>query len=343
MIGKKCSIILLTLLSTTVVFIIYQCEQWSLIFVSFKFTNQSVEELPSRSDLNDCILSFFVYYKLESLLEKKNQTLPIYLSFHSQQKRYDDLGKECTSLFYRGQEELMMKSEEKSCFYPFPISPQERQDIQKALYVIKSGFDKNNLELVLTGGSFIGSWRYHQIIPYDDDIDFYIRSEEKPMIRVLLENLSHNKTNRFVFKDTENQNQHWKLGILCSGNSKSTCKIELDFFFLWEEGSELRFLEWPMSFEKSDYLPLRQRPFENLLFKVPKSFERFMMRQYEVNATQCYFKNHASTNGCRGRSVNCDLLKYRYPYKLTGYYRNLFIELIVYKMNVQSLFIDSIN
>lgn len=314
-----------------------------MILLSFKFLNQSVEELPMRSDLNDCILSFFVYYQLEGYLEKKNRTLPTYLSFHSRPLRYDELSKECAALFYKGQEELTMKPVENSCFYPFSISPQERADVQKALNIIKSSFERNNLELVLTGGSFIGSWRYHQIIPYDDDIDFYIRSDEKPMIRILLENLSRNETNRVVFQDTETENQHWKFGILCSGKTKSTCKMDVDFFFLWEEGLELKFLEWPMSFLKSEYFPLKQRPFENILFKVPNNFRLFMKRQYQANSSQCDFKNHAEINTCNRKSINCDLLKYRYPYKLVGYYRNMFIELIVFKMNVHSMFIDSLN
>ena len=341
MIGKRSSIIVLFLLIITTGFIIYQCKQLSFHLFSLKFTDHYGEDAPISVDLNNCILSFLFYHKLQHYLENSNYSYPIYLSFNSQPLPYDLLGKECASIFYKGQEQLLMKRYEDSCFYPFHISPTERQKIQTALEIIKTSFEKNNLELVLTGGSYIGSWRYHQIIPYDDDIDFYIRTEEKMVSRILLESLSKNRTNRFVFKDTENENQHWKLGILCDGIYKETCKVEIDFFFMWEDGESLRFLEWPNTFLKSNYYPLRQRPFENILFKAPSNFDTYMERQYKSNATQCYFKNHAVKNVCETKLINCDLLKYRYPYKIQGKYNNLKIELIIYKMNVQSLFIDT--
>lgn len=74
----------------------------------------------------------------------------------------------------------------------YELSDKERKILQSALLDmykdIKDACDKNNIQVMLSGGSCIGAVRHHGFIPWDDDIDLMMAREDYDKFIVVLQN-----------------------------------------------------------------------------------------------------------------------------------------------------------
>lgn len=178
------------------------------------------------------------------------------------------------------------------------LSAVDRKRLLRILKKLRDAFQDANVELILDGGTLLGSLRHHGRIPYDDDFDFRIRHDQKEKARKILKALPDTK-----FRDTEATIGHWKLDIICD----TSCNLQIDFFFWWEGQYSLKCLEYPFNFLQSTVYPLSKRPFEGILFDSPKDPLRCIRATYDLpNIMTCRLFDHTPTRRsiCAGR-IDC--------------------------------------
>ncbi|CAI9719314.1 Hypothetical predicted protein [Octopus vulgaris] len=160
------------------------------------------------------------------------------------------------------------------------ITLQERRLLLNTLQEFMKSMDAANLSYFLYGGSLLGSYRHHGIIPWDDDIDLMMNSSEKELIKKAL-----SKSLPLYDLDIP-ESGHWKFYYTKMNNL-------LDYHHRWPFLDMFFFLEnkthiWDeelnsaktFTFLKKKLYPLRKRPFNHLMVNAPCNIE-FCMNGYD--------------------------------------------------------------
>lgn len=153
-------------------------------------------------------------------------------------------------------------------YYPH-ITPYERHLLLNTLQSFTQAMDAYNLTYFLYGGSLLGSYRHHGIIPWDDDVDIMMNSSQKELIKKALGKKSPDYELdippagqwKFYYTHMHNllhMNHRWPY---------------IDMFF-FEENSTHIWDEVPeygktFTFRKNKVFPLRNRPFNHLMVRAP--------------------------------------------------------------------------
>ena len=58
--------------------------------------------------------------------------------------------------------------------------------LSETFHVFHEALSKTNITYFIMGGSLIGSYRHHNIIPWDDDIDVIVNSTQRMMLHEIL-------------------------------------------------------------------------------------------------------------------------------------------------------------
>ncbi|ELT92091.1 hypothetical protein CAPTEDRAFT_216121 [Capitella teleta] len=140
------------------------------------------------------------------------------------------------------------------------MSRDEYQVIEDLLSVFHSAMTKNNLTYFIASGTLLGSYRHHGIIPWDDDVDVYILSDQKMRAMQALSSLGPQHA-------LDAKTKRWKLFSVFSqpiqGHSWKFPFVDislLDDHSDWLADSDPAFVP-RFSFHKDWIFPLRLRPF----------------------------------------------------------------------------------
>lgn len=234
---------------------------------------------------------------------------------------------------------------ELACFLKNHYNSKAKTLIRSNLLRLVQAFERNKIDLILDSGSLLGSWRHHGIIPYDDDVDFHIRWEDKPRVRSLLIDLCA-RHGDCAFRDTEETIQHWKLDIGCQrqGTGVTACFMQIDFFFFWIVGGQVKIFEPPYSYPISVFFPLIERPFEGVLVKSVRDFARYYQLTYKSsNLTECrsYKLDKMQTSRCNTLKINCSVLEPFHPFVRTFTdHAEGRLEVQIYKREIVEVFYD---
>ena len=65
------------------------------------------------------------------------------------------------------------------------MSGEEMDKLRELTQVFVQMVTSHNLTYFMYGGTLIGSWRHHGIIPWDDDVDLILNAREKTRLKVM--------------------------------------------------------------------------------------------------------------------------------------------------------------
>ena len=174
--------------------------------------------------------------------------------------------------------------------------------------------DAANITYFMYWGTLIGSCRHHGRIPWDDDVDIIVPSEQKTKLEAMLKTLAPDflyakslYTRWKVFaRDSKPLNAvSWKYPFL-----DVSFYVENDLL-LWDEDPGYR---RQFTYRKSDVFPLYRRPFGRLMLPAPRNM-RAILRQFELEqcVSSCY-SHSEEAHIARRKSIPCSELWDRLPF-----------------------------
>ena len=152
-----------------------------------------------------------------------------------------------------------------------------------------------NLTFFMYGGTLIGSYRHHNLVPWDDDVDIFMWSVDKSVIRKVLSTLRPD----YVLDD---RSSRWKF---YSKKSSSIPEVSWKWLFvdicLYKENSWKIWdadpgFSWKFFYNKSMVFPLVDRPFGKLRLPAPIDMKRFLTSTYNINSCKSSAYNHRVEN-----------------------------------------------
>ncbi|XP_067928975.1 uncharacterized protein [Watersipora subatra] len=201
----------------------------------------------------------------------------------------------------------------KKAFKP-QFSEDDKDQIIQAVKVLTDALSASGIEYFLYGGSLIGSWRHHDIIPWDDDVDIIVNISDWQKLESLFipgYTMNIHTLNRYKFYNnnaTDISSRFWKWPFI-------------DICFFGDNGTHLYDMDPTFSktfvYKKSDVFPLILRPFANLNLKAPKNSELIISQNYDINLCQSRSYDHKKEKDISLKeitTVNCRQLYRIYPF-----------------------------
>ena len=210
-------------------------------------------------------------------------------------------------------------------------------------------FRQNNVTYILCHGSLLGSYFFHDIIPWDDDIDIAIAFKDINKVRKLLRQRDvasvyearsfEDRVNSFgeEYLDLDvDLEQPGKCSFTAALNNESCIYkfhfyrkdslktfrrpdvrypyIDIDFFT--ENSTHITLFDSRKGrdFPLGDFYPLQQRPMFNLWQPAPKNSRKFLRQFFPTFSCSTKWYSHLTQTVAIGHSVDCDDVRGCYPY-----------------------------
>ena len=173
-----------------------------------------------------------------------------------------------------------------------------------------------NLTFFMYGGTLIGSYRHHNLVPWDDDVDIFMRSADKTVIRKILSTIRPD----YVLDD---RSTRWKFysknssaipGVSWKWPFVDICFYKENSWKIWDEDPGF---SRTFSYRKSIVFPLHDRPFGKLRLPAPIDPKRFLTATYSINRCKSNAYNHkveAFVPKKKQMLVPCRILEFMYPF-----------------------------
>lgn len=188
--------------------------------------------------------------------------------------------------------------------------------LNETLLIFIQAAESANLTYFLYGGSLLGSYRHHGIIPWDDDVDVMMNSSQKSLIE---QTLREYKPRFGVYTHPKTQ---WKFYYANTNTllDKPFRWPYVDIFFFQEDKEyiwdELPSFKSSYTLKKSKVFPLRRRPFNGLLLQTPCNPE-VSLEIYDVESCAASTYSHYVEQWLpiyKWAKVSCSQLTDRFPF-----------------------------
>ena len=164
------------------------------------------------------------------------------------------------------------------------------------------------IEYMMYGGTLLGSWRHHGIVPWDDDADFLVSLSHKDKLKKALVSLQQ------IDLRTSNHSQ-WKM------LRRGTLWPFIDIFFyemnrthIWDSHPEYKD---GFVYKQKDIFPLKLRPFGTHKLPAPRNTAKVLGKNYEINIC-VNTRSHSNIDQVRKRGlkrvIRCEILEPWIPF-----------------------------
>ena len=182
------------------------------------------------------------------------------------------------------------------------------------LEAFTSTMDKHNLTYFIAGGTLLGSYRHHGLIPWDDDLDVMADFNQQKEVREALTTI----------KDEYVISEHSKglLKLHSRNHSRFISKSYawkwpfIDIFWFKKNATHV-YIPWgDRNYNVTDVFPLTERPFAGLKLKSPCNTALYLNNYYK-DWTDCvrpgWNHRYESHTGLEWKQVKCKDLESYYP------------------------------
>lgn len=177
-----------------------------------------------------------------------------------------------------------------SFFLPI-ISQMEYRILIGSFYTMAEALVEANVTFFLYGGSQLGAFRHHGLVPWDDDVDVMFNVSDKGKIKQILSNIPYYT----LFAPEDRQWKFFETSLANVLHSKYTWPF-IDIFFFEENATHvwdnLPMFKSVFCFLKEDVFPVVYRPFENGLAPVPRRSESVLRQSYDIDMCHTNFYWH---------------------------------------------------
>ena len=199
------------------------------------------------------------------------------------------------------------------------VSAMTRDDgdvMRRLLRTFVQTVDAANITYLMYGGTLLGSYRHHGIIPWDDDVDLMVDAAKRSQLRRAVASLGsafhlHTATERWKFYSNESKpikDYSWHYPFL----DISFYKQNAQFVFDYDQGYSDRF-----KYKKSVVFPLCKRPFWGMSLNAPKDTLGFLVHNYNLDMCASNTYNHKieqQINATKAVSIKCHQLWNQFPF-----------------------------
>ena len=224
--------------------------------------------------------------------------------------------------------------------FSLSMSISEMNVLLTLLEVFIHTMDKYNLTYVMDGGSLLGTYRHHGLIPWDDDLDVMAEISQKVKIKNALESLSPH----YVMIEYDN-----RLKLFSRDDSTQKFKYKswrwpfLDIFWFNDTGTHIHVLFDGYMIKREDFYPLKKRPFGYLSVYAPCNVSA-VLKGGKIDWNMCVTKayNHKKEMWAAGGqiSIPCKKLQQYYPFVRREFHKDKAVEYLEANNRTISVFED---
>jgi len=199
------------------------------------------------------------------------------------------------------------------------LTPSERAKLLTMFGAVTDALTASNVTFWMDGGTLLGSYRHHNLIPWDDDVNLVLCRSKKRQARRAIKSLAP-AYQLFVEKDaTSSPEPVWRIFARNSSAPVTRRKfrfptIDLHFFasnstHIWLEPHNLW---WYYGWRKSTVFPLHLRPFDKYWAPAPCNTRTYLVKEFDRQVIdQCSSPrmSHRKNIGKRRSSVPCRSLR----------------------------------
>lgn len=216
--------------------------------------------------------------------------------------------------------------------FPLGLTAEEREVTLALLQTFAQVCAVFKIPFFLYGGSLVGSLRHHDIIPWDDDIDVMLNSEDRDVLRHAMRYSPEN------VQLHSPEHERWKL-YWTNGRpirNKEYRWPYIDIFFFAENQShiydEQDVYRKEFNFPKAHVFPLCLRPFAGRMLPVPYNSLAVAGRNYNLSMCHSLEISHKLEVTLFQRYiVPCSQLRNLYPFVHRSFWNGYLHEKLVYR------------
>jgi hypothetical protein len=160
---------------------------------------------------------------------------------------------------------------------PRRLTPCEHTLIMRLLIIIERMCRKHEITFMMSDGTLLGSWRHHDIIPWDGDVNLMIPIKQKSRLADAINQLNETLINFYLIREKKTKRQYYKISFKHTSSSREyawnfPC---VDVFFYVRNRTHLWQMEDRSTTTKVRYIfPLVMRPLGELWLPAPSKPHR---------------------------------------------------------------------
>jgi hypothetical protein len=174
--------------------------------------------------------------------------------------------------------------------------------------------DHLNLTYFVSGGTLLGSWRHHALVPWDDDLDVLVNITQKTQLLSAISQLEP----QYKGPDGSVIKFHSNESSIIPGHAWGWPFMDIAFFndngkVLW---NTVKYFSGT-KYDLERMFPLHKRPFETFEVNAPRDSLYFLENLYKSSFSGCrtWPYNHAKESGGQTvQNVSCESLKDIVPF-----------------------------